>query len=138
MRDPKRIPMIISMLEEAWQANPDLRFGQLLCNIFGDLLKNESKFYHTEDEELAKYLMRYVSDYVKDMEDEKIKELREWADESSKQGKIKRIESFKLTMDVMKKFTDVIRSEANKQDITEKQLIDDLFRLRKERRMQSE
>jgi uncharacterized protein YihD (DUF1040 family) len=33
MRDPERIPEIITLLHAAWTAYPDLRLGQLISNI---------------------------------------------------------------------------------------------------------
>jgi uncharacterized protein YihD (DUF1040 family) len=33
MRDPERIPEIITLLHAAWAAYPDLRLGQLISNI---------------------------------------------------------------------------------------------------------
>lgn len=33
MRDPNRIPTILNLLREYWEANPDLRLGQIIGNI---------------------------------------------------------------------------------------------------------
>lgn len=33
MRDPKRIQEMLSLIEEIWQRNPDLRFNQLLYSL---------------------------------------------------------------------------------------------------------
>lgn len=50
MRDPDRIPKMLSEIEELWKKNPDLRLCQLICNIkSGDL-------YYLEDDELMKRL----------------------------------------------------------------------------------
>lgn len=32
-QNPKRIPEIVAALTACWYANPDLRIGQLVCNI---------------------------------------------------------------------------------------------------------
>lgn len=34
MRNPDRIPEILSRLEEVWKDYPDLRFAQLISNVF--------------------------------------------------------------------------------------------------------
>jgi hypothetical protein len=41
-RDAKRIPEILAALGELWQANPDLRLGQIMGNA--------SITYYTEDD----------------------------------------------------------------------------------------
>lgn len=43
-RDPDRIDPIIELLRAEWKANPDLRFGQLVVNLFG-----EDPFYVEDD-----------------------------------------------------------------------------------------
>ena len=47
-RDPDRIPVILQRIEQVWERYPDLRFGQLLLNVF------RSDFYYVEDEEFAR------------------------------------------------------------------------------------
>ncbi len=32
MRDPSRIPKVLAAVKELWDANPDMRLGQLVCN----------------------------------------------------------------------------------------------------------
>lgn len=48
MRDPTRIPKVLKLLHIYWQANPDLRLGQLLSNAGVN--------HHTEDDRLVEYL----------------------------------------------------------------------------------
>lgn len=36
MRDPNRIPEILETVKTLWEANPDLRLGQLIINAAGD------------------------------------------------------------------------------------------------------
>lgn len=56
MKDPQRIPIILSKLEELWTASPDLRFTQLIDNIlYGD---GATSFY-VEDEEFEEALRDY-------------------------------------------------------------------------------
>lgn len=53
MRDPNRIPEFLAELERVWSAQPDLRFGQLVVNLFGD-----DPFY-IEDEDAMTKLRNY-------------------------------------------------------------------------------
>lgn len=48
-RDPKRIPRILAVLEEAWQLHPDWRLGQLLVNLLPPECKED--LFYLEDEE---------------------------------------------------------------------------------------
>lgn len=54
MRDPKRIPHIIKLVEALWTANPDLRLMQLLLNATNN--------YYLEDNELEELLVEYYGD----------------------------------------------------------------------------
>lgn len=49
MRDPTRIPRIISKLEQLWLANPDWRLSQLVVNSLNLTAPN---VYYAEDERL--------------------------------------------------------------------------------------
>jgi len=51
MRDPNRIPIILSKLEQIWKENPDMRLGQLIVNAARPETANSSIF-HIEDEEM--------------------------------------------------------------------------------------
>ncbi len=51
MRDPKRIEVILQEISNIWHANPDLRLGQLICNVIQD-----PALYYVEDKELVKLL----------------------------------------------------------------------------------
>ncbi len=53
MRDPERIPTIISKLEEYWLQNPDLRLGQLILNAIP-----EERLYGAEDTVLVRSLVK--------------------------------------------------------------------------------
>ena len=48
MRDPSRIPKILTLLEMAWDMEPDCRLGQLLLAIVSD--PHRDMFYIEEDE----------------------------------------------------------------------------------------
>lgn len=54
MRDPKRIPIILKEIEKIWDESPDLRLGQLLCNVLRD-----PALYYIEDDKLVEYLKMY-------------------------------------------------------------------------------
>ncbi len=53
MRDPKRIPIIIKKLEEAWNREPNWRLGQLVSNLMGIGVQD---VFHPEDEQWEKML----------------------------------------------------------------------------------
>ena len=76
MRDPGRIKRILAALRAVWKENPDMRFGQLICNAV-----REDMLYYIEDDTLVKALEKY---YCVD-----IKENEEWSlvDELDEIGK---------------------------------------------------
>jgi len=58
MRNPKRIPYILSMLQERWEKNPDIRFGQLVFNMLDGIWDTpESRFFYLEDYKLEQLLL---------------------------------------------------------------------------------
>lgn len=61
MRDSKRIYEIMNELTEIWQQNPDLRFGQLISNVIGEIMHNEhiSDMFFPEDNIWLKGLKAY-------------------------------------------------------------------------------
>jgi len=48
MRDIKRIPEIVKLIEEAWKIVPDWRLGQLISNMLG---AGPQDVFHPEDED---------------------------------------------------------------------------------------
>lgn len=54
MRDPKRIERVLSLIEVLWKRNPDLRLGQLVCNL---ALRDENVFY-LEDDKLEQKIIK--------------------------------------------------------------------------------
>lgn len=52
-RPPERIPRILSKIQAIWERYPDMRFGQLLANLFP---KYESNLFHPEDDRLEQAL----------------------------------------------------------------------------------
>ena len=54
MRDPNRIDKVLDEIKEIWKKYPDLRLGQLLCNVLQD-----PALYYVEDNDLVKYVKAY-------------------------------------------------------------------------------
>lgn len=64
MRDPKRIRKFCNRLATAWELVPDLRFGQLLFNIFVQI-KNEGKDpFYLEDDSMIKRIEKYIENHT--------------------------------------------------------------------------
>lgn len=57
MRNPDRIPEIITLLQLGWQKVPDWRIGQLLENLKRYTGKDD--LFYIEDEEMMKYIIDY-------------------------------------------------------------------------------
>lgn len=51
MRNPKRIKPTLRAIQEIWELFPDMRLGQLICNVV-----HESYLYHIEEKDLVKSL----------------------------------------------------------------------------------
>jgi len=51
-RDPARIPIMLEALQTLWNANPDWRLGQLICNLRDP--KISDIFYQEDDVTLAR------------------------------------------------------------------------------------
>ena len=66
MRDPTRIDRILDSLRDIWKKNPDLRLGQLICNVV-----SESIIYFVEDEAM----IEAVEKYYKNFEEERNKDV---------------------------------------------------------------
>lgn len=83
MRNPSRIPELMEYIQRYWQANPDLRFNQLICNLQYEFHKDTKKgklkntyelfggeviqysgqvpdLYYVEDEEFIQWLKEKV------------------------------------------------------------------------------
>jgi hypothetical protein len=58
MRDPNRIPNILSKIEKLWKKQPDLRLMQLLINALRPA-DPCSELYSIEDSKLEKRLIEY-------------------------------------------------------------------------------
>ena len=63
MRDPTRIPRIISLLQQLWEIYPDQRFGQLVENYITDGHGQEHDsecIFHIEDDIWEDYLEKCI------------------------------------------------------------------------------
>ena len=49
MRDPARIYKFCNKLAECWSKVPDWRFGQLICNVWGEELNGMDPFFPEDD-----------------------------------------------------------------------------------------
>lgn len=66
MRDPSRIRKFCNQLADLWERNvPDWRFGQLICNVFGELASKKDPFFPEEEE-----MMQFFKDYFEPKETE--------------------------------------------------------------------
>lgn len=63
MRDIGRIDSFCGRLAAAWRKVPDFRFGQLICNIFGEMSEKRDPFFPEEDE-MIEYIEKWVKEYV--------------------------------------------------------------------------
>ena len=53
MRNIKRIPVVVETLQEIWEKNPDLRFGQLVSNLYGKYFGDIDIFFIEDDDFLT-------------------------------------------------------------------------------------
>ena len=57
MRDVNRIDVILNEIKNIWKKYPDLRLGQLICNVICD-----PALYYIEDEKLIEVLKEFYKD----------------------------------------------------------------------------
>jgi uncharacterized protein YihD (DUF1040 family) len=69
MRDPKRIKKLLKEIETIWMKYPDLRFFQLLINVFR--LDENPYFYYLEDDKIIEELKQYYLQISKDTNNKK-------------------------------------------------------------------
>ena len=63
MRDKKRIKKFCDELATIWENKcPDYRFGQMICNIFGDMVASERRDpFFPEEDEMISYIKNYFN-----------------------------------------------------------------------------
>jgi len=59
MRDPKRIPEVLSEIRKVWEKYPDLRLGQLIDNIVS---RTPCPLFYIEDEDLVERMEKFYQD----------------------------------------------------------------------------
>ena len=57
MRDPKRIPEILKLLQECWENVPDWRFCQLIENL--KRYTGYADLFYIEDDKFVQYLKEF-------------------------------------------------------------------------------
>lgn len=68
MRNPKRISKFCNELAKIWEINcPDWRFGQLICNVFGELACEIDPFF-PEDDRMIEFFRNYFNNDNKENE----------------------------------------------------------------------
>lgn len=60
MRDPERIPVILEKVAEVWKAYPDLRLGQLVCNLLRYADGWEPELFYIEDYKMLEFLIKEI------------------------------------------------------------------------------
>lgn len=56
MRDAKRIDVVLQEISNIWHTYPDMRLGQLICNVIQD-----PALYYIEDKDLVERLKEFYS-----------------------------------------------------------------------------
>jgi uncharacterized protein YihD (DUF1040 family) len=56
MRPVERIDETVELLRAVWHDNPDMRLGQLLCNVVRDKGAGGHDPFYVEDDEMAELL----------------------------------------------------------------------------------
>lgn len=59
MRNPDRINEFCNTLAEIWHLVPDWRFGQLICNIFGEMSAEGRDPFFPEEDEMIEYIKKF-------------------------------------------------------------------------------
>ena len=61
MRDMNRINSFCERLAIAWKNVPDQRFGQLMCNILGDMQAKGRDPFFPEEKEMIEFIEEWCS-----------------------------------------------------------------------------
>lgn len=60
MRDKKRIKKFCDELANIWETNvPDWRFGQLICNVFGEMAGENRDPFFPEEKEMMEFFKKF-------------------------------------------------------------------------------
>ena len=67
MRNKKRIKEFCNELANIWEENvPQWRFGQLICNVFGQMATEDKDPFFPEEDEMINYFKNYFNNENKD------------------------------------------------------------------------
>jgi len=71
-RDPKRIKVVMSLLEEIWEKQPDTRFNQLISNLTWEYnsLNNRKYEYRVLRESYDRYIIEDIEIELYNVEDD--------------------------------------------------------------------
>lgn len=61
MRNPDRIDKMLTILGNLWKKYPDLRLGQLICNVYHNP-------YYVEDDTLIEGLIKYYNELERNVQ----------------------------------------------------------------------
>ena len=62
MRNPDRIYKFCNQLAEIWQTKvPDWRFGQLICNVLGQMQAEGIDPFFPEEDKMIEYFKKYFT-----------------------------------------------------------------------------
>ena len=59
MRNPNRIDSFCTELAKIWHKVPDWRFGQLICNVFGEMAADGHNPFFPEEDEMLDYFKKF-------------------------------------------------------------------------------
>lgn len=67
MRNKKRIKEFCNELANIWEENvPQWRFGQLICNVFGQMATEDKDPFFPEEDAMINYFKNYFNNENKD------------------------------------------------------------------------
>ncbi len=83
MRDPKRIPEVMNLIQGIWEKQPDTRFNQLIHNLQVEFderngMKYLRRFYEKDELEIGIIFMESSVTDLFYLEDEKFIEFLQW------------------------------------------------------------
>lgn len=62
MRDKKRIKKFCDELATIWENEcPDFRFGQMICNVFNEMVAENRDPFFPEEDEMINYIKNYFN-----------------------------------------------------------------------------
>jgi hypothetical protein len=59
MRDPKRMRKILGEIYRIWKKYPDMRYGQLMFNLYYIFDTRSYDHYHVEDSDFLEWLEKF-------------------------------------------------------------------------------